>query len=179
MIDWTARARAVFAKAPAAPTAKGDETPLSSVSSVADGPVCGIVRRMDSANPDRWCWPHSDAMNSAEIATFTRRVEQSIRGGMTEAQAEALADDMVQRDRHPDDWREAFEERAAIMEFDGGLSRDDAEAEARACVTCEFQSRRKTCLEPVLAGLAPHFSIRFTEQAPDAGAACVAYRGKS
>lgn len=75
--------------------------------------------------------------------------------------------------------REAFEERAAIMEFDGGLSRADAEVAARACVTCEFQSRRKTCLEPVLAGLAPHFCIRFCEQVPDAGAACVAYRGKS
>ena len=132
-----------------------------------------------ATDPDRWCWPHSEAMNSGEIATFTERVDQSIRRGMTEAQAEALADDMVQRDRHPDDWREAFEERAAIMEFDGGLSRDDAEAEARACLTCEFQSRRKTCLEPVLAGLAPHFSIRFTKHAPDAGAACVAYRGKS
>lgn len=180
MIDWTARARAVFAKALTARTAKGDETPLSSVSSVADGPVCGNVRRMDSAatDPDRWCWPHSDAMNSAEIALFTTRVALCIAQGMTEAQAEAMADSLVQRDRHPEDWREAFEERAAIMEFDAGLSRDDADAEARACVTCEFQSRRKTCLEPVLAGLAPHFSIRFTEQVPGAGAACGAYKGR-
>lgn len=77
------------------------------------------------------------------------------------------------------DDHEAFEERAAIMEFDGGLSRPDAEVTARACVTCEFQSRRKTCLEPVLAGLAPHFSIRFCEQVPDAGVACAAYKGKS
>jgi len=30
--------------------------------------------------------------------------------------------------------REAFEERAAIMEFDGGLSRDDAERAAWALV---------------------------------------------
>ena len=30
--------------------------------------------------------------------------------------------------------REAFEERAAIMEFDGGLSRDEAEREAWAAV---------------------------------------------
>lgn len=128
---------------------------------------------------DRWCWPHSEAMNSAEIARFGQRVEQAMQRGMTEAQAEALANNMVQRDRHPDDAeREAFEERAAIIEFDGGLSRADAETEARACVTCEFQSMRKTCLEPVLAGLADHFSIRFTEQVRGAGAACVAYRGK-
>jgi hypothetical protein len=31
--------------------------------------------------------------------------------------------------------REAYEERAAIMEFDGGLSRDDAESEAWALVS--------------------------------------------
>lgn len=30
-----------------------------------------------------------------------------------------------------DDWRMAFEERAAIMEYDGGLSREDAERLAR------------------------------------------------
>jgi Protein of unknown function (DUF3631) len=30
------------------------------------------------------------------------------------------------------EWREAFEERAAILEFDGGLSREEAEAIARA-----------------------------------------------
>lgn len=33
-----------------------------------------------------------------------------------------------------DDWREAFEERAAIMEYDGGMSRIDAEAAALALV---------------------------------------------
>ena len=72
--------------------------------------------------------------------------------------------------------REAFEERAAIMQFDGGLSRAGAEVAARACVACEFRSRRKTCLEPVLAGLADHFSIRFTDQVPDAGASCPAFK---
>ncbi len=30
----------------------------------------------------------------------------------------------------PEDWRAEFEERAAIMEFDGGLSREDAEIQA-------------------------------------------------
>jgi hypothetical protein len=71
---------------------------------------------------------------------------------------------------------EAFEERAAIMQFDGGLSRADAETEARACTACEFQSRRRTCLEPVLAGLAPHFSIWFTDMLPDGGARCTAFK---
>jgi hypothetical protein len=35
--------------------------------------------------------------------------------------------------------REAYEERAAIMEFDGGLSRDDAEREAWALVSERYR----------------------------------------
>jgi hypothetical protein len=34
---------------------------------------------------------------------------------------------------------EAYEERAAIMEFDGGLSRDDAEREAWALVSRRYR----------------------------------------
>ncbi len=37
-----------------------------------------------------------------------------------------------QNPRHCDSDLEAFEERAAIMEYDGGLSREDAEREAWA-----------------------------------------------
>ena len=37
--------------------------------------------------------------------------------------------------------REEFEERAAIMEFDGGLSREDAEREALECMR---QKRKDT-----------------------------------
>jgi hypothetical protein len=40
----------------------------------------------------------------------------------------------MRRIRRPDDlppeWREEYEERAAIMEFDGGMSRPEAEAAA-------------------------------------------------
>jgi hypothetical protein len=35
--------------------------------------------------------------------------------------------------------QEAYEERAAIMEFDGGLSRDDAEREAWALVSKHYR----------------------------------------
>jgi hypothetical protein len=35
--------------------------------------------------------------------------------------------------------QEAFEERAAIMEFDGGLGRDDAEREAWALVSERYR----------------------------------------
>ena len=37
------------------------------------------------------------------------------------------------------DAREDFEERAAIMEYDGGLSRDEAEREAWALVSIRYR----------------------------------------
>lgn len=40
--------------------------------------------------------------------------------------------DLAQDVGDADNWREAFEERAAIMEFDGGMLRADAEAAALA-----------------------------------------------
>jgi len=41
----------------------------------------------------------------------------------------------------PDDQVEAFEERAAIMEYDGGLSRDRAEAEAEYIIYGRLRER--------------------------------------
>jgi len=40
-----------------------------------------------------------------------------------------------------DDQAEAFEERAAIMEYDGGLSRDRAEAEAEYIIYGRLRER--------------------------------------
>lgn len=39
----------------------------------------------------------------------------------------------------PPVWREALEERAAIMEFDGGLSREEAEYRAEACTRSGYE----------------------------------------
>jgi hypothetical protein len=41
---------------------------------------------------------------------------------------------------HP--WHDRFEERAAIMEFDGGMSREDAEREAYRTVLAEMKEAR-------------------------------------
>jgi len=43
------------------------------------------------------------------------------------------------RNSGKEDVWEAYEERAAIMEFDGGLSRDDAEREAWALVSKHYR----------------------------------------
>lgn len=54
-------------------------------------------------DPARWCWPHSTAMNPAEINTFLARQRLFLSRGASADMAEALADRMVQRDREGDD----------------------------------------------------------------------------
>ncbi len=59
--------------------------------------------------PDRWCWPHSEAMNTREIDTFTARLARFTDKGLGLDDAEALADKLVRRDREPDDRRLCLE----------------------------------------------------------------------
>jgi len=60
-------------------------------------------------DPDRWCWPHSLAMNSHEIDTFTARLVRFTDKGVRHDDAEALADKLVLRDREGDDRRLCLE----------------------------------------------------------------------
>ncbi len=99
-----------------------------------------------------------------------------LRAALRACKPEVLA--LLAAEREAD--KEAFEERAGIMEFDGGLPRAEAEVAARQCVDCEFFGRRRTCMEPVLAGLltqAEGFGIVW----PPAGHAdtCAAFNGKA
>lgn len=57
----------------------------------------------ESVDPDRWCWPHSDAMNGVELEMMARRVAIFHRRGVRVDEAEALADSLVKRDRDLDD----------------------------------------------------------------------------
>ena len=41
---------------------------------------------------------------------------------------------MIERDRIPPQWQEWWEERAAILEYDGGCTRAEAEAQATVCL---------------------------------------------
>lgn len=59
--------------------------------------------------PDRWAWPHSDAMNTSEIAAFTARLTRFAGKGLSVADAEAMADRLVIRDRDGDDRRLCLE----------------------------------------------------------------------
>jgi len=67
----------------------------------------GIEAANDAApppDPDRNCWPHTTAMNTEEIDTFTQRLARFTDKGMGLDEAERLADKLVMRDRQPDDW---------------------------------------------------------------------------
>ena len=69
----------------------------------------GLVPEQPDLDPDRWCWPHSDAMTGREIDTFTGRASQFNRRGMPSVAAEELAYQLVARDREDDDRRLCLE----------------------------------------------------------------------
>ena len=71
------------------PAAKTDVEPPAAVPAAVD--------------PDRWCWPHSDAMNSAELAEFVTRRSRLMRWGWVESAAEVLAERLAKRGRDADD----------------------------------------------------------------------------
>lgn len=64
---------------------------------------------LPGADADRWCWPRSDAMNTAELNAFTARTARFIARGIDDDAASALADQLVQRDRAGDDRRLCLE----------------------------------------------------------------------
>lgn len=68
-----------------------------------------VSASVQTTDPDHGCWPDSPAMNAHEIDTFTRRLERFTRKGLRLADAEALADTLVQRDRETDDRRLCLE----------------------------------------------------------------------
>ena len=60
-------------------------------------------------DPDRWCYPHSDAMNGTEIDTFIARQDRFTSKGLPLLEVELLADKLVLRDRDVDDRRLCLE----------------------------------------------------------------------
>src|SRR5688572_11325027 len=60
--------------------------------------------------PDRWCWPASDAMTGAEIERFMNYVMLLGCRGLGLANAQALADRLVLRDRDSGDDRHSCTE---------------------------------------------------------------------
>lgn len=82
---------------------------------VATVATVAVANAPDSAandsqpDPDRWCWPATEAMNTREIDTFTMRLALFTDKGMALDIAESLADKLVTRDREKDDRAVCFE----------------------------------------------------------------------
>lgn len=132
MITWAERAKAAISQSGPHGTAKTDETSvlwLLTVSSVRSVAVSAMPEGLSSVSavhtpavlekhasptsvtedPDRWCWPHSLALNSAEICTFAECLRKFADKGLPRADGEALADKLVERDRDRDDRRVCME----------------------------------------------------------------------
>jgi len=72
-------------------------------------------------DPDLHCWPHTEAMNTAEVDTFTARLHLFTTHGLGYAEAEGLADALTARDRQADNRRLCLE--CSHMRRAGGLWR--------------------------------------------------------
>jgi len=60
-------------------------------------------------DPDSYCWPHSSAWNTSEIALFNRRAALFVRRGASDTEAERLAETLVQCDREGDSMHACME----------------------------------------------------------------------
>ena len=77
-------------------------------SCVATVATVAVAKASDTAaidkapDPDRWCYPYSTAMNTAEIDAFTVRLARFTDWGVILEDAERIADRLVIRDREQD-----------------------------------------------------------------------------
>ncbi|MBK7001966.1 MAG: hypothetical protein IPH35_18970 [Rhodoferax sp.] len=85
----TAEKRQTLQLEPAWILAVTSVTAVTSEKMIADG----------NSSSDRWCWPHSDAMNGSELALMATRLAYFARLGLDINQAERLADKLLTRDR--------------------------------------------------------------------------------
>ena len=112
-MNWLARLKKTEITAEGGAT-KPTET-LFVVSVAPDmAPIQKTIGEPDAANdhtpdPDRWCWPHSQAMTGEEIDTFTARLARFTDKGLKLTEGVALADKLVTRDREDDDRRLCLE----------------------------------------------------------------------
>jgi hypothetical protein len=93
-----------FSGHPAAANESASSEPVSTASPTKSSPAV-----TELPDPDRWCWPHSEAMTGREINTFSARTIVFNRRGMPSVNAEALAYKLVNRDRDGDDRRLCLE----------------------------------------------------------------------
>lgn len=105
MLNLTAiKARAAARLAESAAPAAEAANPANRLM-VADAPdaVSQLATLASSDDTDRradaWCWPHSEAMNTAELARMAARLRQFARRGIADAEADRMADRLMLLER--------------------------------------------------------------------------------
>ena len=106
-LRWLATATAAAAATQGAVSA-GAVATVAGVA-VAKTPQAPSVIDAALCDPDRRTWPHSDAMNGAEIEAFMGRFELFAQRGLNQSDAEQHADRLTLRDREGDDRRLCLE----------------------------------------------------------------------
>jgi hypothetical protein len=114
-VTWLARlknekALETPAREPSKPGCLGFLAPVPALtrkSQEADEPAQAVGE--GAAEPDRWCWPHSPAMNSGELDAFAARLARFTDRGLRYDHALRLVDRLVVRDREGDDRRLCLE----------------------------------------------------------------------
>jgi hypothetical protein len=95
--------------------ATGDEQSEDSVAKIAitsgeqHKNLPSIAPTGSPSGSDRYCWPHSSAMNSMELTRMVSRIDLFCAKGLNEHSAEELAEKLVSRDRELDDRRVCYE----------------------------------------------------------------------
>ena len=111
-MNWLARLKK--SECAPAPTLRKLQKGDAGVSVVFVGAPLGDIEKTQSdaaaandpaPDPDRGCWPLSEAMNAGEMDTFTARLARFTDKGLSTNDGEALADKLVRRDRDPYDAR--------------------------------------------------------------------------
>jgi len=82
---------------------------VAKVAGVAVAKAPDTAANYPAPDSDRWCWPHSSAMNGAEIETFSARLTRFTDKGLRLDDADDLVDKLVRRDRDLDDRRLCLE----------------------------------------------------------------------
>lgn len=99
-IKARAAARLADSAAPAAEVANPANRLMVADASKAISQLATLASSDDTdRSADAWCWPHSEAMNTTELARMVARLRQFARRGMDEAQADRLADRLMLLDR--------------------------------------------------------------------------------
>jgi hypothetical protein len=95
----------VVSVAPTLAPLQKNMAPTTAANDPAPAPMAAIVDTgvLPGLDPDAYCWPHSSAMNTAEIDLFTARLHRFTSKGMTLTAGEVLANKLVVRDRDSDD----------------------------------------------------------------------------